>query len=132
MTDTTPSQRRPILLIDDDELIAGSLRDYLLAKGCAVDVALESTTAEAMMQQRQYGVILVDPYFTGSMHAEKVSLVATIRQRQPRSSIIVLTGYGGAGLLETTAADSSTTLLFKPQPVAYLGDLIHRIPTSPQ
>ena len=126
----TPSGDGSILLIDDDEFIAGSFRDYLLRRGWVVDVAVEATAAEELMVKRQYAVIVVDPYFTGSMHAGSDTLLATIRVRQPRSSIIVLTGYGAAGLLETASADASTTLLFKPQSVTSLSDLIERMPIS--
>src|SRR5689334_9730910 len=94
---TTPAlrtERPPVLLIDDDELIARSLRDYLVAKGLQVDVALEPSSAGTLMARRQYGAIVVDPYLTGGIHGRETSLVDTIRSLQPGSTIIVLTGYG--------------------------------------
>jgi DNA-binding NtrC family response regulator len=130
MSDSACLAPRPILLIDDDELIAGSLRDYLLARGWDVHVALEPAAAVARMAERQYGIILVDPYLTGSIHSDNDVLIETIRTLQPRSSIIVLTGYGSSTILQAAAADESTTLLFKPQSILHLSDLIHRIPMS--
>jgi DNA-binding NtrC family response regulator len=120
----------PILLIDDDELVAGSLRDYLAMRGFTVDVAPELAAAEALMRERHYSVIVVDPYLTGAVHSMSVSLIADIRFRQPHSSIIVLTGYGSRTLLEIASADRLTTVLFKPQSVTHLSEVIQRIPRS--
>ena len=122
------AERLPILLIDDDELIARSLRDYLVAKGMRVDVAFDASSAAALMTRSVYGAIVVDPYLTGSVHAEEGSLVSTIRQLQPGSTIIVLTGYGTTALLHAAATDDATIVVAKPQPVPVLSELLHNIP----
>jgi DNA-binding NtrC family response regulator len=116
----------PILLIDDDELIAGSLSDYLRAKGFSVDVALEPASAAECMRGRQYKVVLVDPYLTGGVHGTSVSLIAAIRASQPDSYIIILTGYGSTTLLELASGDRLTTVLYKPQSIASISEAIHR------
>ena len=116
--------RRTILLIDDDDLVAGSLRDYLLSKGWSVDVALEPDAAAGYLRGRQYGVVVVDPYMTGGLHAAGKSLLADIRASQPKTSIIVLTGYGSPDLARNVSADNSTLLLVKPQSVTHLSELI--------
>lgn len=122
--------RRTILLIDDDDLVAGSLRDYLLSKGWAVDVALEPAAAAAYLRDREYGVVVVDPYMTGGVHTPGASLIGDIRASQPQSSIVVLTGYGTVDLARRASADSSTLLLSKPQSVTDLSELIQRIPST--
>jgi DNA-binding NtrC family response regulator len=129
ITPALPAERPPILLIDDDELIARSLRDYLVAKGLHVDVALEPSSAGALMALRQYGAIVVDPYLTGGIHNNvETSLVGTIRSLQPHSTIVVLTGYGSPTLLHAAASDESTIVVSKPQSVTGLGELLHNIP----
>lgn len=122
------TERPPVLLIDDDELIARSLRDYLVAKGLEVDVALEPSSAGTLMAGRQYGAIVVDPYLTGGIHGTETSIVDTIRALQPRTTIIVLTGYGSATLLRAAASDDATIVVSKPQSVTGLSDLIHKLP----
>jgi DNA-binding NtrC family response regulator len=114
----------PILLIDDDEFIAGSLRDYLRQLGLCVDVANEPAAAEALMRERPYGLVVVDPYLTGGVQDEKAALLDTIRRLQPEAPIMIVTGYGSAAMIHAAAAYEGTTLLFKPQPVAYLSQLI--------
>jgi DNA-binding NtrC family response regulator len=129
LSPSAPAPQAPaILLIDDDELIAGSLRDYLVAKNLRVDVALDAASAAVLMSERQYGTIVVDPYLTGGVHSANASLVAHIRFLQPASRIIVLTGYGSSTLLHAAETDDATLLVFKPQSVPGLSELIHNIP----
>ena len=117
-----------ILLIDDDELIARSLRDYLVAKSLRVDVALDPDAADALMRANQYATIVVDPYLTGGVHSTNTSLIESIRALQPLSTIVVLTGYGSSTLLHAAAVDDGTMLVSKPQSVTGLSELIHNIP----
>lgn len=117
-------QAGPVLLIDDDEFIAGSLRDYLVTRGLCVDVALEPAVAERLMAARRYATVVVDPFLTGGVYGENASLLDTIHRLQPASAVVILTGYGSAAMIHAASADGSTTLLFKPQPIIYLSQLI--------
>ena len=111
-------------MIDDDEFIAGSLRDYLVTRGLCVDVALEPALAERLMSVRQYATVVVDPYLTGGVYGENASLLDTIHRLQPGAAVVILTGYGSAAMIHAASSDESTTLLFKPQPITYLSQLI--------
>jgi len=113
-----------VLLIDDDELIAGSLRSYLLMSGCEVDVAPEPSAAQTLMEARQYGVVLIDPYLTGGVPGENGELLERICAVQPGASIIVLTAYTSPALAAAAAACKVAALLTKPQSVVFLKSLI--------
>jgi two-component system response regulator RegA len=121
---TVPTQER-ILLIDDDELVAGSLREYLVRGNCCqVDVADELSSAEELMAAQQYDVVLVDPYFTGRVNRDDGELLARIRELQPLAALIVLTGYASPSLEVFAGQQQGTVLLTKPQPVPYLSQLL--------
>ena len=51
MTAAVPHTRRLVLLIDDDEVIAGSLRQYLSMQGCDVHVAVDPASADELYAQ---------------------------------------------------------------------------------
>ena len=118
-----PPQDR-ILLIDDDEQVAGSLREYLTRHGSLVDVALEPSSAQTLMRAGVYDVVLVDPFLTGGVHEAGGALLASIRELQPCAALIVLTGYPSAALEEAAAGGRLTTLLNKPQSVVSLSELL--------
>jgi ActR/RegA family two-component response regulator len=118
-----PASQGAILLIDDDELIAVSLRDCLVRRGLTVDVALDPEDAEARMRVRQYGTVVVDPYLTGGVHTPNAAMLDTIRQLQPASAIVILTGYANPSLVNGEEKPG-TTFLAKPQPIPYLSQLI--------
>jgi two-component system response regulator AtoC len=119
------SGRQKILLIDDDELIADSLRQYLSVQGCDVDVAVDEGEARALMGGQYYRVVLVDPFLTGGVHLEDSSLLDSISRLQPDASVIVVTGYGSSDLAQQASA-SKISLLPKPQSVVALGEFIFK------
>lgn len=112
-----------VLLIDDDDLVAGSLCQHLVRQGCDVDVALQNATAETLMRANRYAVVLVDPYLTGGVHRNSRELIESIRELQPAAAIIVLTGYATPELARV-AASLDAQLVSKPQPVPELNALL--------
>lgn len=123
MSASIPGTQQRILLIDDDELICGSLRQYLVMQGCAVDVALEPSAADALMAQNEYSTIVVDPYLTGEIR-DNAALIDRVCLLRRRASVIVLTAYGSPALESAAARGDVKALLRKPQPVVYLERLI--------
>ena len=123
MTAIEPTAQARVLLIDDDELIAGSLRQYLARQGCDVDVAVEHSTATSLMRSNRYGVVVVDPFLTGAVHMDDGEMLGDIAMLQPRASVIVVTGYGSPELTRL-ASDAKLALLPKPQSVVALSELI--------
>jgi two-component system, NtrC family, response regulator PilR len=119
-----PPGAAPILLIDDDDSIAGPLRHYLLAQGCRVDTALDFSSAEALMKAESYRVIVVDPYLTGTHQEERSGFAGRIGILQPAARIIVLTGYGSESMEGNGLSKQIVATLPKPQPVLFLSHLV--------
>ena len=113
-----------VLLIDDDESIAGSLFHYLQLQGWDVHVALDSVSAARQMAERRYDVVVVDPYLTGGVLQDDGALLAMIRGQQPSAALIVLTGYGSSTLTISAERQRASAVLAKPQPVALLSQMI--------
>ena len=122
MIESEPRQR--VLLIDDDELICGSLRQYLTAHGFAVEVALEPAAADLLMSANLYRVILVDPYLTGGVRTDNAELLQRVCALQHDAAIIVLTAYGCPSLERAAADCNVTAMLTKPQSVVFLENVI--------
>lgn len=120
-----------VLLIDDDESVAGSLFQYLLTQGCDVDVAVDRASAATLMETRQYDVVVVDPYLTGGVLAEDGTLLALIRGSQPQAALFVLTGYDSSSLTISAEREGASAVLTKPQSVVSLSQLITTSPHIP-
>jgi DNA-binding NarL/FixJ family response regulator len=111
---------RRVLLIDDDDFVAVSLRGFLVQQNWDVDVSLEPHAAEALMRNNRYDVVLVDPYLTGALHDPKSDLIRIARQLEPNAALIVLTAYWSSELARAAAECEVAALLRKPQPVTLL------------
>jgi DNA-binding NarL/FixJ family response regulator len=113
-----------VLLIDDDELISGSLRQYLGENGYAVDAAHDRTSSELLMAAHSYAAVLLDPYLTGGVCANGNSeLLRRVCAMQPHAAMLVLTAYGSPALARTVA-ECNVRILPKPQSVVFLERLI--------
>ena len=123
--------RARILLIDDDELIAGSLRRYRLDHRCDVDVATDAEVALALAARNEYDTIVVDPYLTATVGMDRLSLLAPLRALQPRAVVLVVTAYGTEAMGEAVSAGVVTAMMLKPRAVAELGQAaMSRAPQS--
>ena len=121
---TSPAVQSSVLLIDDDDMIAVSLRQYLVLGGSEVDTAPDFRAAEQFMLRRRYRVIVVDPYLTGGVQRDSSAVMDDICRLQPEASIIVLTGYDSAALARVAADCHVAKLLTKPQSIVTLSGLI--------
>jgi DNA-binding NtrC family response regulator len=111
-------------LIDDDDTVAGSLRQYLAMQGCDVHVAVDGESARAAMRSGAYDAIVVDPYLTGAIHGETDAFFSSIGELQPFAATIVLTAYPSPELSRAAAGCRPAAVLTKPQSVVYLGELV--------
>lgn len=124
MSEYTVSAQDRVLLIDDDELVAVSLREYLVRRGSQVDVAFDLSSSAELMGAREYDVIIVDPYLTGGVAREDDVLLDTIRALQPLAAVIILTAYSSPPLAATAERLHVHALLAKPQSVVFLGQFV--------
>ena len=113
-----------VLLVDDDELIAESLRQLLVSEKWDVDVAVTPAAARELMQSTPYRVILIDPFLTGSRNEDRALLMMNARHLQPDATLIILTAYSSAAMERVAADCRVTALIAKPQPVMLLGEVI--------
>ncbi len=82
---------RRMLVVDDDSLIRQSLYELLRLTGYEVDIASDGPEAVSLVERTTYQVIIIDmrlPQTTG------LELLAQIKARQPKTFVIVATGYG--------------------------------------
>ncbi|HKQ07987.1 MAG TPA: response regulator [Blastocatellia bacterium] len=119
-----------ILVVDDEEPILFAIKEYFMMHGYEVDCASEFEEAEALLANIQYSVVIADLRLTGINGAEGIELVAFVRERCPRTQIIILTAYGSLEIEEEAMGRGVDAFLRKPIPLPQLAQIVFALDES--
>jgi DNA-binding NtrC family response regulator len=85
---TNINSARPILIVDDEEIVLVALRDTLLREGYSVVSSPHAVHALSVLQEQQFSVVITDqqmPMVSG------LDFLTQVRQIQPDASRILIT-----------------------------------------
>jgi two-component system, NarL family, capsular synthesis sensor histidine kinase RcsC len=105
-----PTGAMRVLVIDDEAILRGLLRDMLSACGYEADVAEDGAAGLARYQTHRYQAVITDLLMPGMTGFE---VVEALRALDPAARIIMLTG-SAAAQTAGRALESGVTLLHKP------------------
>jgi two-component system, NtrC family, response regulator HydG len=88
--DSEGTMKLPILVVDDQVDACNMMAKLLKALGYEVDVAYDGRTALRMVDQRQYGLAILDYEMPGM---NGVDLFRRIRRARPNMAAVFVTGY---------------------------------------
>ena len=111
-----PTECARVLVIDDEAVLRGLLRDMLAACGYDADLAADGAAGLERYRSERYRAVITDLLMPGMNGFE---VVDALRMIDPDVRIIMLTGSAPA-LTSSRARESRVTLLHKP---IALGDL---------
>jgi len=83
--------RKTVLVIDDEEIIRQTVRDVLTKYGCEVETAREGVEAIAMINQRDYDLVITDIRMPGPSGYD---IFRTVKDRSSTCPVIFMTGFG--------------------------------------
>jgi DNA-binding response OmpR family regulator len=109
VTPTTAPDAR-ILVIDDEAVLRGLLREMLAACGYEADVAESGAVGVARFREGTYRVVITDFLMPGMNGFE---VVTALRALDPAARIILLTG-SAPNITARQAREMGLTLLHKP------------------
>jgi DNA-binding response OmpR family regulator len=118
------AQQERLLIVDDDEVIAVGLTDYLELRGCTVDNAHDFDGAKLLVNRRRYGAALVDVLITGQDAEAGISFLRWLREASPQTVVILLTAYRTASLESLAAACGVARVFDKPKPFEEIAAII--------
>jgi ActR/RegA family two-component response regulator len=124
---TPASESRPetrMLVIDDEEPILFAAREYFEALGFLVDCATELEEAEALLSHVVYAIVIADLRLTGIYGTEGLALVRHVRERCPKTRILLLTAYGSAAVEEEARRLGVDGFLQKPKPLPDVAQIV--------
>ncbi len=113
-----------VLVADDEEIIRETISGVLQRAGCEVETACDGSAAIAMIEQREYDLILADIKMPNKSGYE---VFAAAKDRRPNVSVILMTGFGYDPNHSIVRArrEGLNAVLFKPFKVDQLLSEIH-------
>lgn len=110
-----------ILLVDDEEVIRESLRDYLGACGYAVTTAEDGRQAIAMLRERRFDLVLADVRMPA---IDGLALLEYIRERDSHIPVVMMTGHGDSEMEDQADRRGASGFLLKPVRLTDLDGII--------
>ena len=111
------SESLRVLIVDDDQMMARTLRDIFRVKGYQAEVAHSGPVALERVEQESFGCVLSDikmPGFNG------VELYRAIKARRPDLPVVLMTAYSTDELVEEGLEEGVTATLTKPLDIKLL------------
>jgi two-component system C4-dicarboxylate transport response regulator DctD len=114
-----------VLVVDDEPLIRWSLAQTLIGQGHDVEESADAVAARAAVGEgaERFDVVLLDYRLPDS---DNLSLLASIRDRAPRTQVILMTAYGGPDLERGALALGAYRVIAKPFDMSMMADLVVR------
>ena len=109
-----------VLIVDDELAVLDAARDYLGGHGFQVDIASEREEAEALLVQRDYGLLIFDMRLTGVHGREGLELLRFVRRQSPHAKVIVMTAHWSLDLEREARRSGADAFMEKPVPLAEL------------
>jgi ActR/RegA family two-component response regulator len=126
------AQPRRLLVVDDEESICFSMKEYFTHHGFTVETASEVEQAERMIRQGQYEVIIQDLRLGTTANPDGLDIIRLTHECSPETRIVVLTAYGSSEV-ETEAKESGAdAFLRKPQPLSQVAQVVRGLLESPR
>ncbi len=114
-----------VLVVDDESLIRWSLAEVLADSGCVVDEAGDGASAVSLLDGKRFDVVLLDYRLPDS---NDLHLLETIRNLSPRSTVIMMTAFGTAEMVEGALRLGAYRVVPKPFDVHDMARLVAEAP----
>ena len=129
--DSEPGSRN-LLVIDDEESICFSMREYFSQHGFKVDTAREMEEAEGLIQETEYRVIIQDLRLGLAQQSDGIEIIKLVHKRNPDTRIVVLTSYGSPEAEAEARRAGADAFLRKPKPLSQVAQVVQGLMESPR
>ncbi|MHB8929152.1 MAG: sigma-54-dependent transcriptional regulator [Melioribacteraceae bacterium] len=100
-----------ILIVDDDDLVAASLKKVLIKIGYEVSTCLNAGEVEQFIEQFQPDIILLDIYLTTH---NGIDVLRSLKKKHSSIHVIMITGYADVKMAVTAIKSGAFDFLLKP------------------
>lgn len=121
-----------LLIVDDEESICFSMREYFTHHGYTVDTAHDIEEAERLVETTDYRVVIQDLRLGVDKKTDGLEIMRIVRRRRPATRIVVLTAYGSAEMEDEARQCGADAFLRKPKPLSQVAQVVQGLIESPQ
>lgn len=126
------SKERRLLVVDDEESICFSMKEYFTHHGFSVETASDVDQAEKMIKAGKYEVIIQDLRLGTTKNPDGLDMIRLAHESDPETRIIVLTAYGSSEVETEAKASGADAFLRKPQPLSQVAQVVRGLIESPR
>lgn len=132
VTDRTKRSSTRLLVVDDEESICFSMREYFSQHGYKVDTASELEEAEGLIKETDYQVIIQDLRLGADPRHDGIEIIKLVHEQNPETRIVVLTSYGSPEVEAEARRAGADAFLRKPKPLSQVAQVIQGLIESPR
>ena len=132
VTDRTKLSSAKLLVIDDEESICFSMREYFSQHGFKVDTAREIEEAEGLIKETDYQVIIQDLRLGVDQRSDGLEIIRLVHEQNPETRIVVLTSYGSPEVEAEARRAGADAFLRKPKPLSQVAQVVQGLIESPR
>ncbi len=118
-----------VLIVDDEPTILLGLSHVLRRTGARVTPCLRRDEAEEAIQSQVFDLALLDVRLSGSEARAGLDLLTHLKQKSPRTHVIVMTAYGTEEVRREALARGASHYYDKPINLDHLLGLVKDLPT---
>jgi len=105
-----------ILVIEDEQLLAEAMKEFLSGVGYDVDCAGEREEAEALLAHYPYSLVITDLALS-PLGLTGVDILDSLADQAKRPKVIVYSGHAGPTVVSLLGSQRVDVFLQKPQPL---------------
>jgi two-component system OmpR family response regulator len=120
-----------LLVVDGEESICFSMKEYFTLQGYYVDTAQDLGEAERLVEATVYDAVVQDLRLGPDLKPDGFEMIKFIRNRNSDTRIIVLTAYGSPEMEKEAIQYGANAFLRKPKPLSHVAQVIQGLIESP-
>jgi len=121
-----------LLVVDDEESICFSMREYFSEHGFKVDTARELEEAEGLIKGTDYEVIIQDLRLGVDPRPDGLEIIKLVHEQNPETRIVVLTSYGSPAVEAEARRAGADAFLRKHKPLSQVAQVVQGLIESPR
>jgi DNA-binding response OmpR family regulator len=113
-----------LLVVDDEESICFSMKEYFTLQGYRVDTAQYLEEAEQLVEATDYDVVIEDLRLGPAQKPDGLEVIKFIRDHNSEARIVVLTAHGSAEMEKEALGCGADAFLRKPKALSQVAQVI--------